>query len=83
MIKFQDPPPSATRRGLHEKIAAKLRKRPGEWALIQHMSSTHNVDMIQRGRVKPYQPAGSFEATSRKRDEGYDIYARYVGEVSA
>lgn len=86
-IEFKTPPPSKT--GIepgakHRDIAAALKARPNEWALILPDRSASTVQAITSGRNAAFQPPGSFEAVSRSRKNGRaDIYARYVGEVSA
>lgn len=81
MVKFQDPPPSMERtHGKHYAIAAELKSRPGEWALIAEATSPSVVTYITRGLGSAYTPAGSFEAVSRLAEGHRDVYARYVGE---
>ena len=64
-------------------IAALLKDRPGQWALIQSGSAgtiSGTAAGIRTGRVKAWQP-GSFEAVTRSGENGLrDLYARYVGE---
>ena len=40
------------------------------------------ANIIKNGTSNSFRPTGSFDATSRKSStgEGYDVYARYVGE---
>lgn len=84
-IKFQDPPRSKTgsdATARHEDIAAQLKDRPGEWALILENVSPSAAGNIRRGMTRAYRPAGSFETAARKSAGGKaDIWARYVGEV--
>lgn len=90
-IKFQDPPadqrrgnPNPTKgTGKHAEIAAKLRSKPGRWALIQEsVSGGVTVTIVKTAKFAAYEPAGAFEATSRRRPDGrFDIYARYLGEA--
>lgn len=79
-------PPEATRGGGPRKsreIAEALRARPGEWALVAEGVGPSIAHNIKHGSVSVYQPAGSFEAVSRKGKNGRsDIYARYVGGAS-
>jgi Tfp pilus assembly protein FimV len=64
----------------HVVIAAALRERPGEWAMVSTQASPSAAGYIRHAKGASYAPAGSFEATARKNDKKWDIYARYVGE---
>lgn len=86
-IRFDGPPPApktgtstATR---HAKAADTLRDRVGEWAVIDvsdRAPIAHSMaSAIRTARLRPYAPAGSFEAVSRKVDDEFRVYARYVG----
>lgn len=82
-IRFEEPPAKshrATGKTKHEKIADKLTKRPGEWALIGHYSTPGSANsiayMIRHARCDAYAPAGSFESVSRRVDGEYCVYAR-------
>ena len=82
-IKWQEPPTDGRIRGQWEKVAAALRGRPGEWALVRERADASQAIRIKRATIPAFSPAGSFEAVSRKREDGkFDVYARYVGEVS-
>jgi hypothetical protein len=84
MVKFQDPPPAKT--GPHAggwfQIAAELKARPGEWAIVRENVTSNISTYIRRGGSAAFVPAGSFEATARRNGTPgrVDIYARYVGE---
>jgi hypothetical protein len=74
----------------HAPIAAALRETPGEWALVGNYvwqgAGTSAARVITIGRLRSYQPAGSFEAEVRIGHEGDAfVWARYVGtqEVAA
>ena len=86
MVKFQDPPKTTGgrgSRGKHLEIASELRGRPGEWALVMEGVAGSSPTMIRTGAIRAYTPAGAFDATARKRPDGkFDVYARFVGEVS-
>ena len=64
-----------------DPVARALRNRPGEWACIGRAIPTGIITVINRGDVKCFQPAGSFEAVSRNHTERWvaDVYARYIG----
>ncbi|MEU9599764.1 hypothetical protein AB0E06_23490 [Streptomyces sp. NPDC048109] len=80
-LVFENPPPPRGTNAENEDIAEKLRTRPREWARIGAFS---NADMlaanIKRGRPKAYEPAGAFEAVSRRVGQEWLLYVRYVGE---
>lgn len=88
VIRWADPPPP--RAGVtgkpkavivHELIAVQLRRRPGEWAVVQEVPYLPQLAMqMNRGAYAPYRPAGSFEATVRTEGDLHLVYARYVGE---
>lgn len=86
-IHFENPPvrqQRTTKKSKSEQIAAKLRKRPGEWARIgvyksgASMSST--AYHVRHGNVAAYAPAGTFEAVGRTADGVHGVWARYIGE---
>jgi hypothetical protein len=67
----------------HELIARQLRQRPGEWALIiEGFTHSSMGSLISRGKIRPYAPAGTYEAVARAISGAHNIYARYVGEPS-
>lgn len=77
---------SAGRAGMlkHQRIAAKLKERPGEWARVLCAVYPSNATAISTARIKAYAPAGAYEAVTRTvKDTGrFDIWARYVGDPS-
>lgn len=87
IIRWEDPPPHGSGspgRGKqaigHELIAVQLRRKPGEWALIHELKAAPALATeINHGKLRPYQPAGSYEAVSRQVDGMFRVYARYVG----
>lgn len=66
-------------------IAADLRERPGEWALVRIYgtdrtaagSARSAAAVIARGHNAAYGPAGAFEAVTRTVDGEVRLYARY------
>lgn len=79
-------PPQTTGRGsvrstVHREIAAQLRTRPGEWARIRDDGTSQAASYINKGTVAAYQPAGDYEAVSRRNTDGktFTVWARYVG----
>lgn len=85
-IYFEDLPIRQQRtmkKSKHEQIAAKLRKRRGEWARIDtyktgaSMSST--AYHIRHANIAAYAPAGAFEAVGRTVDGKHSVWARYTG----
>ena len=88
-IVWEAPPPSRQGQGggrpsRMDPLAAALRTRPGEWALAYQCEASNVASRrmygITRGIAASFRPAGAFEATSRKVDGEYRVYARYVGE---
>lgn len=85
-LKWQDPPPNAAGRPSltdWRAVAAALRERPGEWALVVEGVSISTATNIKKARLVAFAPAGSFEAVARNgsnKTKRADIYARYVGE---
>lgn len=91
--KFVDELPSskqgshATTRPKHYRTALILKKHPGQWAHIMEDRAAVTATLIKKGTLVAFQPAGSFEAVSRKNSKTQgknkgksDIYARYIGE---
>ncbi|MGE9695936.1 hypothetical protein [Streptomyces sp. CH6] len=72
------------------EIAARLRARPGEWALIRTKTGERRraqsaaqsyARTIRTGGLRAY-PAGQFEARARTDESGTThVYARYVGDA--
>ncbi len=90
IIRWEDPPahgsgsPGRGKQSIgHELIAVQLRRKPGEWALIYELKTTPALATeINQGKLRPYQPAGTYEAVSRQVDGLFRVYARYIGQVS-
>jgi len=84
-IVFETPP--TVRRGrvaddsATRAIAQALIEREGEWAKIAEGSKDSSlVSRIKQGKHAAWEPAGAFEATSRRSDDGeITVWARYVG----
>ena len=71
-------PPSADYRALAED----LKKNPGKWALVGENMSVSIGSHISSGRIKAFQPAGTFEGVVRgtKNGRAEKVFARYIGE---
>lgn len=95
VIRWEAPPPTNRGRAVgtgpdhvdpFAELAATLRSRPGEWAVVfegQNASASHVATRFRSGMVPSTQPPGSFEASSRKLPNGMTAtYARYVGDPS-
>lgn len=68
----------------HDAITAKLRQRPGEWALVLRNKWPSVASSMRQGKLASYRPTGAYEVATRARNKGrVDIYARYVGEPVA
>lgn len=86
-MEIQNPPPRARNGGrpvAWTEQAQKLRERAtrsDSWSVLAtdapNPSLARNVNY---GALVAFRPAGAFEATARKNDDGsYTIYARYTG----
>jgi hypothetical protein len=75
------PQPAKKKGSKWQPVADQLKVNPGRWALIGRHTATSIVTIINKGEVKCFAPAGSFEATARNYDGRWtaDVYARYVG----
>ena len=89
VIRWEEPRRDWRRSADSEKwfaVAAALAQRPGQWAVIQSLSSmdayraTSIIRMIKTGSHEAFAPAGSFEAVQRKSAEGQNVYARMVAD---
>lgn len=69
------PVPSSYFSYQHEVIAAKLRERPGVWALLPNLPVNY-AGAINKGQITAYRPGGSYEAVNRNNQ----LYIRYVGQ---
>lgn len=71
----------------HEVVAEALKKRPGEWALVDYPEATPRragamAAYVRSGRNTAYRPAGTFEAVSRTGPEREgELWVRYVGKT--
>lgn len=87
VIRWEAPPPVRLGRQPsaldHEAIAAELRATPGEWGLIA-VGAVHSgiTSAIETGRISPYRPAGSFQATRRQVGDEQRVYCRFVGALA-
>lgn len=88
-IQWQEPPAARGKsypKGVYVAIAEALRENPGQWAVVSEDAQGNLASFINRGKVKGFAPAGSFEAVSRV-NPGYTsrnnmratIYARFIG----
>lgn len=90
VVRWEAPPPpkhpGRARRpsSQHEQIAATLRERRGEWAVIYDGPANFGSGLstqIQMGALPAYASAGDFEACSRLPSRGRRVvYARYLGD---
>lgn len=86
-LKWEEPPVSTgsdkSLWGAHFGIAEALKTKPGTWALVRSYASPNAAAstawLIRNGRLRAYQPAGAFEAKSRRSGDEGRVYARYVG----
>jgi hypothetical protein len=95
VLRWEEPPP--TKAGQHlrkqgtrfgdewREIAEELRANPGRWGVIAEGERPLEalVSHIRHARFPVWGPAGSFDATCRKRFDEYTLYACYVGAGSS
>lgn len=89
IMRWEDPPPRAKpgrvyARGAssYDDVASTLRANPERWALVREVPTPSTSGLgsaINCGRWACFQPAGTFEAVSRRVGGVERIYARYVG----
>jgi hypothetical protein len=95
-IRWEDPPPPPEPIGAAVPIGvtARLKGEPGRWARVMtypegqrktpsRTAASSYAWMIRSGKQRWARPAGSFDAVHRQVDEGWAVYARYVGEDGA
>ncbi len=84
VIRWENPPEVVRPKpGVwHDAIAAQLRQRPGEWALIhiKHTTPRTMSEDIMSAKIKAYRPAGAFESKTVRFDNAAHVYARFVGD---
>lgn len=84
-LEWEAPPPRRGATG-HEEIASTLRSRPKQWAVVYETEDVKRAydfaANIKHARLIPYRPAGAYEATTRRGQNGHPakVYARYVGD---
>ena len=68
----------------HRQVAVRLREHAGDelpvgeyWNVNSAQVTTH---AIETGLFPAYQPAGKYEARRERSDNGWTVYARYIGE---
>jgi hypothetical protein len=83
-ITFEAPPSPRRGDARHGSIAAQLRDWPDRWARVAAYSTPHGAwntaYAIRNGRLRAYEPAGSFEAAARTVDGVHVVYVRYMGQ---
>ncbi len=86
VIRWEEPPAPKPKRGATGRVmrpwalvAAQLRERRGEWALI-YVGNDPAVSGRVRSGHSWWAPPGAFESTSRRGDDGViRVWARFVG----
>jgi hypothetical protein len=85
-IEWIDPPKRC--RGAYirnyGRFITELKHKPGEWARVDNQpergSMATNAYAIKQGRIKSFGPAGTFDAVSRKEEDGtHSLYVKYLG----
>lgn len=87
VLRWEDPPepkPGGRRRDPRPwaLVAAQLRDRPGNWALIEDACTNPNLTTRIKTGKGWWAPAGAFEARALAADGRFLVYARYIGEAS-
>jgi hypothetical protein len=78
---IREDPPAQSRSGKYDDVADQLADDIGSWYRIATGATTGTLATnINKGAMRAFQPAGSFEAVSRTQEDGVSIWARYVGE---
>lgn len=89
VLRWEDPPPPSHagrprgRNGPMEAVAAELRRRPGEWAVLydgRKSAASGMSSYIRTGALAPFTPSGDFDACARILGDRRIVYARYVGD---
>jgi hypothetical protein len=85
-IVWGAPPDRAyTRTGAIAAALDQLRSRPGEWARIALKNTAGNAsscaESIRSGRSHAVR--GEFETVSRRTEDGYGVFARYIPKEQA
>ena len=78
---IREDPPAQRRTGKYDDVADQLVADPDNWYRIATGATTGGLAAgINKGAIRAFQPAGSFEAVSRSQEDGVSIWARYVGD---
>lgn len=84
VIRWEEPP-AAKGSPVHDwpAIGAQLAAAPWRWALVAVCANGTLANStalnIRKGKYKPLEAIGRFEAKSRTVDGEHRVYARYVG----
>lgn len=82
-----DPGASRSTRIDWNSVAADARAAAGEWVRLDDLVNTGYVWQIKKGLIRAFQPAGTFDATTRRKNkirEGCaELYVRLVVPASA
>lgn len=83
-LVWEEPPGPAPRKGSQwDLVADALRSNPGQWAKIVSDDDIAVKTAAERGELRCFRPAGSFEGRTKlspgERWKG-DVWLRYVGE---
>lgn len=87
-VEFREPPRADAYAHVdHKELAAHLRQRPGEWALVPKEYANNNTARsmacwIRKGN-SAYAPEGAFESIARKdADDVTRVWVRFKGEAA-
>lgn len=87
IIRWEAPPPSkriktpaaVKSHSKYDQIAADMRARPGEWAVVYEGAQNSGSGLathIRMGQQRCFSPAGDFDALTRTIDGSTTVYAR-------
>jgi hypothetical protein len=85
VIRWEEPPPVPLRGDAKRPwslVAAQLRARPGDYALIAEGAGAELAPRINTG-VSWWAPPGAYKAVSRKIDGRLCVWAVYLGPAAA
>lgn len=94
-VTWEEPPAATGQTAEAHARAAELRDNPGRWARIRDYpldaegretpaitAAAVYASTIRMGKVRWAEPAGAFEAVRRQVEDGWAVYARFVGKAA-
>ncbi|MGC0143186.1 hypothetical protein [Pseudactinotalea sp. Z1732] len=90
-LVWENPPERKQDAGIYAAVAAALKAKPGQWAVLRTFKSASKrrawsfASVINSGKLVDFRntPGGGFEATARTSDDGsVRVYVRYQPGLS-